>query len=134
VQREVGAPAASLEERVKDVLREVRRISPEVFGAAAVNMDGLILASLVPNELDEEFLGAVTATLLGAGEQISEGIMRSPMEQTYVKSEKGYVILNAVGKEAALAVLATDAIKLGLVFYELDRRILPMLSRVLVSG
>lgn len=129
----VQSQAASLEERVRGVLRSVRSISPEVIGAAAVNMDGFILASVLPNELDEELLSAMTATFLGAGEQMSEELMRSALEQTYVKSEKGYVILNSVGAEAVLAILATSDVKLGLVFFELKRKVLPELTRILAA-
>lgn len=131
--KDVAVQAGSLEERVRDVLRGVRSISPEVIGSAAVNMDGFILASVLPSELDEELLSAMTATFLGAGEQMSEELMRSPLEQTYVKSEKGYVILNSVGKEAVLAILATTEVKLGLVFFELKRKVLPELARILAT-
>jgi predicted regulator of Ras-like GTPase activity (Roadblock/LC7/MglB family) len=130
----LSAQTASLEERVKSVLRSVRSISPEVIGAAAVNMDGFILASVLPNELDEELLSAMTASFLGAGEQMSGELMHSPLEQTYVKSEKGYVILNSVGSEAVLAILATSDVKLGLVFFELKRKVLPDLARILAPG
>jgi hypothetical protein len=104
-----------------------------VIGAAAVNMDGFILASVLPSELDEELLSAMTASFLGAGEQMSDELMRSPLEQTYVKSEKGYVILNSVGSEAVLAILATSDVKLGLVFFELKRKALPELARILAT-
>ncbi len=129
----LSAQSPSLEERVKGVLRSVRSISPEVIGAAAVNMDGFILASVLPSELDEELLSAMTASFLGAGEQMSDELMRSPLEQTYVKSEKGYVILNSVGSEAVLAILATSDVKLGLVFFELKRKALPELARILAT-
>jgi predicted regulator of Ras-like GTPase activity (Roadblock/LC7/MglB family) len=121
----------SLEERVKEILRGVRTISSEIIGAATISMQGFILASVVPNELDEDMLSAMTATFLGAGEQMSQELMRAPLEQAFVKSERGYVILNAVGQDAVLAILATNEIRLGLVFFELKRAVIPKLNRLL---
>ncbi len=129
--KQVSRQSGGLQRRIEDILSNVQSISPEVIGAAAVNMDGFVLASMLPIELDEELLSAMAATFLGAGEQMSESVMRSPLEQTYVKSEKGYVILNAIGEEAALAIVTKTGVKLGLVFYELKRNVIPELSKLL---
>jgi predicted regulator of Ras-like GTPase activity (Roadblock/LC7/MglB family) len=39
----------------------------------------------------------------------------------YVKGEKGYVVLRAVGEEAVLTVLARQQTKLGLLFLDMRR-------------
>jgi predicted regulator of Ras-like GTPase activity (Roadblock/LC7/MglB family) len=41
------------------------------------------------------------------------------MEQVYVRSPKGYIVLNAVSNDAALVLLVTREAKLGLIFLEL---------------
>jgi predicted regulator of Ras-like GTPase activity (Roadblock/LC7/MglB family) len=64
----------------------------------------------------------MTAAMLGVGERISSELMASTMEQVYVRSEKGYVVLNAVGPDSVLVVLTTKDAKLGLVFIEVKRR------------
>jgi predicted regulator of Ras-like GTPase activity (Roadblock/LC7/MglB family) len=45
------------------------------------------------------------------------------MEQVYVRSPKGYVIVNAVNDEAALLLLVSREAKLGLIFLELKRSV-----------
>jgi len=52
------------------------------------------------------------------------------MQQIIVKSEKGYIILNAVGKESVLVLLISGEAKLGLIFLELQRMV-PELQKVL---
>jgi predicted regulator of Ras-like GTPase activity (Roadblock/LC7/MglB family) len=121
---------ASRTERISEILRGLRISSPEVIGAAVVSIEGFIIAAIAPSEIDEELVGGMSAALLGVGERISGELMRAAMEQTYVKSEKGYVILNAVGQEAVLVLLATKEAKLGLIFLEL-RRTIPELQKVL---
>src|SRR5512142_997666 len=109
-------------ERIQEVLRGFRTASPEVIGASVVSIEGFVIASVLPSEIDEELVSGMAAAMLGVGERISSELMGSVMEQTYVRSEKGYVVLNAVGPDAVLVLLTTKEAKLGLVFIELRRR------------
>ena len=110
-------------ERIQDVLRSLRAVSPDIVGSAMVSTDGFIIASLLPNEVDEELVSGMAAALLGVGERIAGELMGGAMEQTYVRGKLGYVILNAVGNEALLIVLTTPDAKLGLVFLDIKRRV-----------
>ncbi len=113
---------ASRTEKMQDVLRGLRGASPDIIGAAVVSIDGFIVASVLPSEVDEELVSGMAAAMLGVGERISSELMSSVMEQVYVRSEKGYVVLNAVGADSVLVVLTTKDAKLGLVFIEVKRR------------
>ena len=108
-------------EKITEVLRGLRTSSPEVIGACVVSSEGFIVASVVPSEIDEDLIGGMAASLLGVGERIASDLMHSQMEQTYVRSPKGYIIVNAVGPDAALVLLVTREAKLGLIFLELKR-------------
>ena len=113
---------ASRTEKIQDVLRGLRSASPDIIGASVVSIDGFVIASVLPAEIDEELVSGMAAAMLGVGERISSELMGSGMEQTYVRSQKGYVVLNAVGGDSVLVVLTTKEAKLGLVFIELKRR------------
>jgi predicted regulator of Ras-like GTPase activity (Roadblock/LC7/MglB family) len=117
-------------EKINEVLRGLRTGSPEVIGACVVSSDGFIVASVVPNEIDEDLIGGMAASLLGVGERIAADLMRSTMEQVYVRSPKGYIIVNAVGPDASLVLLVTREAKLGLVFLELKRTTAELLKHV----
>lgn len=114
---------ASRTEKIKNVLRSLRMESPEIIGSAVVSLDGFIIASLLPNEIDEEVVSAMAAVMLSVGEKISDELMGYAMDQTYVRSKNGYVLLNAAGTDAVLIVLTTANAKLGLVFLDIKRRI-----------
>jgi len=122
----------TLEERVIEVLRRIQMSSPDIIGAAVVDIQGFIIASAFPSGVNDEELGAMSATLHGSGEQIAEQLMHSPMDQTYVKTEKGYVILNAAGPETVLVLLATKNVKLGLAFLMLRQHV-PELERIIAT-
>ena len=119
---------ASRTERMQDVLRGLRGASPDIIGAAVVSIDGFIVASVLPCEIDEEVVCGMAAAMLGVGERIAAELMASKMEQTYVRGEKGYVILNALGTDSVLVVLTTKEAKLGLVFIEVKRRCAELLK------
>jgi predicted regulator of Ras-like GTPase activity (Roadblock/LC7/MglB family) len=121
-------PMATKSERISEVLRGLRQGTPEVIGATVVSSEGFIVASVLPNEVDEDLIGGMSASLLGVGERISADLMRSQMEQTYVRSPKGYIIVNAAGPDAVLVLLVTREAKLGLVFLELKRTIVELMK------
>ena len=114
---------ASRTDKMQEILRSLRTASPDVVGGAVVSIDGFVIASVLPSEIDEELVSGMAASMLGVGERISSELMGSSLEQTYVRSEKGYVILNACGKDAVLVVLTTKEAKLGLVFIDIRRKI-----------
>ena len=116
-------PGGSRVENIQEVLRSLRSVSPDIVGSAMVSTDGFIIASLLPSEVDEELVSGMAAALLGVGERIAAELMGGSMEQTYVRGRLGYVILNAVGREALLIVLTTPDAKLGLVFLDVKRRV-----------
>ena len=110
-------------ERIQEILRSLRSVSPDIIGSAMVSTDGFVIASLLPNEIDEELVSGMAAALLGVGERIAHELMGGQMERTYVRGKQGYVVLNAVGSEALLIVLTTPDAKLGLVFLDIRRRV-----------
>lgn len=115
--------AGSRADGIQDELRTLRAASPDVIGSAVVSIEGFVIASVLPGEIDEDLVSGMAAAMLGVGERISNELMGAQLEQTFVRSEKGYVILNAVGSEAVLVVLTTKEARLGLIFIDIRRRV-----------
>jgi uncharacterized protein len=113
-------------ERISEQLRALRQGTPEVIGATLVSSEGFIVASVLPNEVDEDVIGGMAASLLGVGERIAADLLSSQMEQVYVRAPKGYVIVNAVGPDAVLVLLVSREAKLGLIFLELKRAVVEL--------
>ena len=110
-------------ERIGEVLRALRQSTPEIIGATLVSSDGFIVASVLPVEIDEDVIGDMAASLLGVGERIAADLLGSQMEQSYVRSAKGYIVVNACGSEAMVVALVSREAKLGLIFLELKRTV-----------
>ena len=75
----------SKSEKIKDVLNRFRSISPDIFGASVITMEGFMVASVTLSEIDEGLVGGLTAAMLGVGERIASEMMNSRMSQIYVK-------------------------------------------------
>jgi uncharacterized protein len=118
------APAQSgRPDQIQDVLRRLRSSSPEVIGVALVSGEGFMAASLLPNEVDEEVVAGMAASLLGAAERVSKELLGAEALQICVRSKNGYIVLNEVAGDAVLVVLASDTAKLGLLFLDIKRHV-----------
>jgi len=104
-----------------DRLRSMQAASPDIEASAVVSVDGLIMASALPAEVEEDRVSAMSAAMLSLGERIATELGRGSLEQVYIKGTKGFIILTAVGDEAVLTALARQEAKLGLIFLEMRR-------------
>lgn len=102
-------------------LRDMQAASPDIEASAVVSVDGLIMASALPQDVEEDRVSAMSAAMLSLGERIASELGRGVLDQVYIRGGKGYVILTAVGEEAVLTALAREQAKLGLVFLEMRR-------------
>ena len=102
-------------------LLDMQAASPDIEASAVVSVDGLIMASALPAEVEEDRVSAMSAAMLSLGERIASELGRGVLEQVYIRGGKGYVILTAVGEEAVLTALAREQAKLGLIFLEMRR-------------
>ncbi len=111
----------SRNERMVERLRELQVSSPDVEAAAIISVDGLPIATSLPQGVEEDRVAAMSAAMLSLGERIAGELGRGLLDEVYVRGEKGYVILRAVGEEAVLTVLARQQAKLGLLFLDMRR-------------
>jgi uncharacterized protein len=111
----------SRSQQMVDRLRLMQAASPDIEASAVVSVDGLIIASALPAEVEEDRVSAMSAAMLSLGERISGELGRGGLEQVYIKGDKGSIVLTAVGEEAVLTALARQDAKLGLIFLEMRR-------------
>ena len=115
--------ARSRTEMMVEQLRELRRSSPDVEASAIVSIDGLPIASELPPGVEEDRVSAMSAAMLSLGERIAGELRRGTLDQVYIRGDKGYVILMAVGEEAVLTVMCGQQAKTGLVFLDMRRAV-----------
>ncbi len=102
-------------------LRDMQMASSDIEASAVVSVDGLIMASALPQGSEEDRVSAMSAAMLSLGERIAQELGRGVLDEIYVRGESGYVVLTAVGQEAVLTALAGHNAKRGLIFLEMRR-------------
>jgi predicted regulator of Ras-like GTPase activity (Roadblock/LC7/MglB family) len=124
-----GAPAgerpqasvrqASREERLVGALDALMEHSQDIQAAALVSLDGFTMASALPDGMQEDRVGAMSAAILGLGERAAAELGRGHLSQVFIEGADGYVLLMASGDRAVLTALADPRSKLGLVLYDM---------------
>jgi uncharacterized protein len=113
--------ASNRKDRIISRLKDLRDSISEIQAVAVVSVDGLAIASILPEGVEEDRVAAMSAAMLSLGDRISSELGRGFLEQVHIKGEQGYVVLMAVGEDAVLTVMASEKAKLGLIFLEMRR-------------
>jgi hypothetical protein len=110
---------ATREELLERVLNRLMDGSPEIQAAALVSLDGFTMASALPEGMQEDRVGAMSAAILGLGERAATELGKGRLTQVFIEGEGGYVMLIAAGNRSVLTCLADIEAKLGLVLYDM---------------
>jgi predicted regulator of Ras-like GTPase activity (Roadblock/LC7/MglB family) len=111
----------SKRDRLTQILKDLEATTPDIEASAIVSVDGLMIASALPRDVEEDRVAAMSAAMLSLGERTASELARGGLSEVYVKGETGYVILMAAGESAVLTALARKDAKLGLVFLDMKR-------------
>ena len=111
----------SRSERLVQRLRDFRASIPDVEASAVVSADGLIVASDLPQGIEEDRVSAMSAAMLSLGDRIASELRRGELDQVYIHGVNGYVVLMSAGEDAVLTVLARKEAKLGLILYDMKK-------------
>lgn len=116
-------------ERIQSILNNLSN-TPDIIGAALVNTDGFVIASLLRKEVDEDLVAGMATTIFSVGERISAKLMNSELEQTYVRTPNGYILIQTITKDMMLVCLTSKDAKLGLLFMEIKSHIPQLVTLV----
>lgn len=94
---------------------------PDVKGSLITTIDGLPIASVLPQGVDEIRIAAMTASLLSLAKKSVEEMEIGEFDQLYVKGSDGYLLTLPAGPEATLTVSTTRDVRLGLIFLDCKR-------------
>ena len=98
-----------------DILDELHRLRariPQLTGALAASVDGLVLAHDTPG-VEPDGLAALTAASLGVAVRLADATGRGGLRELLVRGEHGYVATYAAGRTAVLTLLAQDRVNVG---------------------
>ncbi|MER6565611.1 roadblock/LC7 domain-containing protein [Streptomyces sp. NPDC001093] len=99
-------------EAVVDELHRLRNRVPQLTGALAAGVDGLVVAHDAPG-VDPEGLAALTAAALGVAVRVADATGNGGFRELLVRGEHGYVATYAAGRTAVLTLLAEGRVNVG---------------------
>jgi predicted regulator of Ras-like GTPase activity (Roadblock/LC7/MglB family) len=103
------------------ILSKLQSESNDFEASAIISEDGLIIASILPQGLEETQIAAMSATILTMGVKTTGELKKGKLQQLFLKGENGYVVISQCGLHAVLLTLTREAAKLGLVFLNMSR-------------
>ncbi|MFN8061558.1 MAG: roadblock/LC7 domain-containing protein [Vicinamibacterales bacterium] len=106
-------------DNLNKVLRNLQSGSPGVEASALISEDGLIIASALPQDLDETRVGGMSATLLNLGTRAATELRRGDVREIIVRGELGCAVMINASRGAVLLVLAAETTPLGLIFFDM---------------
>ena len=112
-------PKSLREQKIRDTLSKLIKMSSEIEASALVSGDGLIMSSVLPGDVEEDKIAAMSAAILSLGEKASEELGKGELTQVFVEGKSGFVFLMSAKGKAVLVAMAGKKAKLGLVFYDM---------------
>ena len=112
------------------ILNDFERNVPHVQATAVVSTDGLVIASRLPAEVEEDRIGAMGAAILSISTRSGGELERGEMVRVLIEGTEGYILIRSVGEYAILVALIEKDVRLGLLFYEANKCI-DLLTEVL---
>ena len=88
------------EEALRNILGQLNATSADIQASAVISTDGLMMSSLLPQGLDPDRVGAMSAALLSLGSRVARELDRGTPEQVLVKGDNGYVLMLQAGNDA----------------------------------
>ena len=109
------------EDMLSSILNELNGTSADIEASAVISTDGLMIAAVLPQTLDEDRVGALSAAMLSLGDRTAQELARGDFEQVIIKGHDGFVLMTYAGEEAVVTVLARPKARLDLIFLDVKR-------------
>ena len=110
-------------DQLNATLRRLQNESPGLEASALISEDGLMIASALPQHVDEMRVAGMSSTLLSLGQRAATELQRGALEQVLIRGKEGYVVMVSAASGTMLLVLATHDAKLGLIFLDMSKAV-----------
>ncbi len=114
-------PVETLGDALTGVLKELESKVREIDGGLIVRNDGLVIASLMRENLDRDLVAAMSASLLNVSSRVLEELQKGFVEDLVVKGENGLIAIISVNPEIILATMAKKDVNLGLLLLSMKK-------------
>lgn len=113
--------AQTIATQLNVILNSFERSIPHVQATAVVSNDGLVIASRLPAEVEEDRIGAMGAAILSISTRSGGELARGEIVRVLIEGEDGYILIRNVGDVAILVALVEKDVRLGLLFFEANK-------------
>ncbi len=110
-------------ERMNEILRQLQSGTPDVDASALLSEDGLMIASALPQHIDEMRVAAMSSTLMSLGSRAASELERGTLQQVLIRGDKGYAVMVKAASGTMLLALTSKEAKLGLIFFDMARAV-----------
>ena len=108
-------------EAIQQSLEELKATSSYIEAAALVDQEGFIIASVLPETLEEETVAALLVGFQGLAERSAEELAKGRAHLFFVQTDFGYIAMTHVGEDACLGAFSNRFGKPGLLLVDLKR-------------
>ncbi len=105
------------------ILRTLQSGTPDIEASALITEDGLIIASALPQHIEEMRVAGMSSTLLNLGTRAASELGRGDVEQVMIRGATGYALMVTAAPGTLLLVLTSKGAKLGLIFLDVSRAV-----------
>ncbi len=95
--------------------------STSLDALSLVSMDGLEIASALPQEVNGARMAAMTLASFTVGEQIARELERGLLQEVVIKGDRGYIVITPIKSKALLIALSRSEARIGLMLLEMRR-------------
>lgn len=110
-------------ESLNQILRALQSGTPDIEASALISDDGLMIASALPQHVEEMRVAGMSSTLLSLGGRASRELERGDLQQVLIRGDQGYAVMVRASQGTMLLVLTTKDAKLGLIFLDTSRAV-----------
>ena len=107
-------------EQLIHLLTELKNIG-DIEGSSVVSRDGLVIASDLMGNVDEETFAAMSAAMQGAAETAVSELKKGDLNQVIIEAARGKIITISAGKLAILVAMTKPNVNLGLAILEIKK-------------
>lgn len=105
-------------EKIRPILKQLNKVSNDIEASSVMSRDGISLAAVMRDKVDQDRLGAMCASMLSLGDKTASELKRGKLKQVLIEGDSGCVLMVQIGDRAVLAVVSKPTSKLGMVFNE----------------
>ena len=88
-------------------LKRLLKVSSDIVSSSIVSINGFPIASITEDIVDDTKISAMIAAIFSCGKQLINEMKNGTIEQVFIKSTGGYIIISPAGQNKAL-MISTD--------------------------